>query len=69
MFRRVPYRLKQVVGRELDRLEECGVLRRVDYTDWAAPIVPVHKNDGSLRICSNYKLGINPHLINILSPG
>ena len=65
VFRRahsVPYALKEVVGRELDRLEECGVLRRVDYADWAAPIVPVHKNDGSLRICGNYKLSINPHL-------
>ena len=58
----VPFALKAKVGRELDRLEENGIIHRVEHADWAAPIVPVIKSDGSLRICGNYKLSINPHL-------
>ena len=48
----VSFAMKKKIGQELDRLEENGILRRVDYADWAAPIVPVVKSDGSLRICS-----------------
>ena len=61
--RTVPYALKQTVGRELDRLEESGVLRRVSHAEWAAPIVPVPKKDGSIRICGDYKVSINPSLL------
>ena len=43
VFRRpysIPFAIKDRVGKELDRLEEQGVLRRVDYSDWASPVVP-----------------------------
>ena len=57
--RAVPFSIK---GKELDRLEEIGTLRRGEYAAWAAPIVPVPKKDGGIRICGDYKLTINPHL-------
>ena len=56
----VPYALKEKIGKELDRLEDAGVLKKVIYSDWAAPIVPVVKKDGSIRICGDYKVTINP---------
>ena len=65
VFRRahsVPFAIKELVGKELDRLEECGILRRVDHTAWATPIVPIPKTDGTLRICGNYKMTVNLHL-------
>ena len=65
VFRRahsVPFSIREPVGKELDRLEECGILRRVEHSTWAAPIVPVPKSDGTIRICGNYKLTINPQL-------
>jgi len=38
------------------------VLEKVEFLDWATPIVPVLKSDGSVRICGNYKVIINPVL-------
>ena len=60
--RPVAYALKPLVEQELDRLEQAGVLERVDYSDWAAPIVTVPKRDGCVRICGDYKVTINPAL-------
>ena len=60
--RAVPYSIKERVGQELDRLVQEGVLRKVDRAEWAAPIVPVPKRDGALRLCGDYKVTINPHL-------
>ena len=36
-----------------------GVLEKVEFADWAAPIVPVLKDDGNVRICGDYKMTIN----------
>ena len=61
--RPVPYALRARIEQELDRLEDQGVWRRVQYSKWAAPIVPVLKNSkdplGPLRICGDYKVTIN----------
>ena len=57
--RSVPYALCQKVERELDRLEEAGVIVPTQHSDWTAPIVPVVKSNGSVRICGDYKLTAN----------
>ena len=57
--RPVPYALKERVGQELDRLEHTGVIEKIPNSEWAAPIVPVVKPDGSIRICGDYKLTAN----------
>lgn len=43
-------------------MEKAGVVERVASSDWAAPIVPVPKKDGCMRICGDYKVTINPVL-------
>ena len=55
----VPYGIQEKVERELDRLQANGVIKPVQSSDWAAPIVPVVKKDRSVRICGDYKLTIN----------
>ena len=61
--RPVPFAIKEAIGKELDKLEEQGILQKVDSSDWAAPIVPVPKKDGRFRICGDYKVTINQSLL------
>ncbi|XP_029551127.1 uncharacterized protein K02A2.6-like [Salmo trutta] len=57
--RTVPYAMKKKVEDELERLQEANVITPVQFSRWAAPIVPVLKSDGTVRICGDYKLTIN----------
>jgi len=57
--RPVPYALRAKVETELSRLEQQGVIRPVEFSQWAAPIVPIVKGDGTIRICGDYKLTVN----------
>ena len=43
----------------LERLENEGIIEPIGFSEWAAPIVPVVKRDGSIRVCGDYKLTIN----------
>ena len=60
--RKVPFAIKESVGKELDRLEEAGIVIKENYSDWAAPIIPVPKQDGSIRVCGDFTVTINPGL-------
>ena len=60
--RPVPYALRDKIGDELKRLEELGILEKIKFSEWGAPIVPVMKPDGGVRICGDYKVTINPCL-------
>ena len=44
----VPLALKQAIGEELDRLESEGIIEKVEFSEWAAPVVPVPKPDGHM---------------------
>ncbi len=57
-----PYSLRTPIKQDLKCLEESGVREKVTHSDWAAPIVSVPKPDGSVRICGNYKVTMNPVL-------
>ena len=60
--RPVPFALLGAVERELERLEKAGVVEKVERSTWAAPVVPVPKNDGHIRLCGDYKITINADL-------
>eukprot|EP00731_Ephydatia_muelleri_P017067 Em0010g165a len=57
--RTVPFALREAVEKELDCLEQEGVIKKVDHSEWAAPIVVVPKGDGQIRICGDYKVTVN----------
>ena len=57
--RPVPYAMKRNLEFELERLEREGTISPVEFSEWAAPIVPVRKPNGAVRICRDYKLTVN----------
>ena len=52
----VPYALKNKTKLEIERMVKINILEPVDVSEWANPIVPVIKEDGSIRICGDYKM-------------
>lgn len=57
--RPVSYGMEAIVGDELKRLEDLGIITPITYADWAAPIVVVRKPDHSVRICADFSTGLN----------
>ena len=57
--RPVPYALQPQVEAALKKLEADGVITPVQFSQWAAPIVPIIKSDGTVCICGDYKVTLN----------
>ena len=57
--RPVAYTLREKIETELDRLVKEGTIEPVEFSKWATPIVPIVKEDGTIRICGDYKQTIN----------
>ncbi|XP_043226576.1 uncharacterized protein K02A2.6-like [Amphibalanus amphitrite] len=55
----MPYAYKEKVEKQLQKDVESGVLEQVTHSRWAAPLVPVLKKDGTVRVCANLKLTAN----------
>jgi hypothetical protein len=55
----------------LTKLQNDGILTKVDWSEWATPVVPVIKKNGNVRLCGDFKQTINPVLTfnNTLSQG
>ena len=53
----LPYAMREMVEKELQRFETLGIIKPVKSSKWATPIVPVLKPDHkSIRICNDYKI-------------
>lgn len=57
--RQPPYALRDSIEEELNRLQRDGIIAPVEFSEWATPIVPVRKKDGTIRICGDYKTTVN----------
>ena len=58
-FRSIPFSHRSRVEQEPEHLQRSGVIEPVQFSDWAASIVPIVKPNGSVRICGDFKLPVN----------
>jgi hypothetical protein len=63
LSRPMPFALKDRVDKEISRLVSLGILRPIDRSEYASPVVPVLKRDGSVRLCVDYSVSINKQLV------
>ena len=57
--RQVPLAIRGKVEKEIDRQVAAGILEPVKFSNWATPVVPIMKKDGSVRLCGDYKITVN----------
>ena len=55
----MPYSFRAKVEEELESLQAQGIISPVQTATWAAPVVPVLKRNGKVRLCGDFKLTIN----------
>ena len=61
--RPVAHAMIQKTDEELDHLEQNDIIERIPVSDWAQPIVVVPRANGKkVRICGDFKVGINKYL-------
>lgn len=53
------YIVKDKIEHGLERLVKKGIYEPVASSKWAAPIVPIIKDDGSIHICGDYRQTVN----------
>lgn len=66
--RTVPFAYRTKLGQELDRLENLGVISRIEHSEWGTPLVTVLKKDGSLRVCADYSVTVNKFIDDVNYP-
>ena len=48
--RPVPYTIRTKYKETLDKLEQQGIIEKIEYSEWASPVVPVIKSNGDIRL-------------------
>jgi transposase InsO family protein len=51
---RIPYAYREEVTKELQEMEESGIIEP-SHSEWASPIVVARKKDGGIRLCVDYR--------------
>ncbi|KAF2887596.1 hypothetical protein ILUMI_18579 [Ignelater luminosus] len=58
----LPFAFRELVDKELDRLEAEHIITKAENNDWGTPLVPVLKADGkTFRLCADYRVTVNKY--------
>ncbi|KAL7724906.1 hypothetical protein ACLKA6_020042 [Drosophila palustris] len=60
--RPIPFAQMEKFKEEAQRLTDAGIWKPVKFSSWASPIVLAPKPGGALRICGDFKQGVNSQL-------
>ena len=62
--RQLPIHIKPIIITKLRQILSHGILEKVPQggSEWASPIVVVPKPNGDVRICADYKAGVNEQI-------
>lgn len=60
--RPVPYVLQEAVDAEYHRLESEGIVEKVEFSEWATPMVHIPKVDGATWSYGDFAVTVNPQL-------
>ncbi|XP_031358273.1 uncharacterized protein K02A2.6-like, partial [Photinus pyralis] len=66
--RQLPLAIKKRVEDELNTLQREQVITPVETSEWGTPLVPIIKNDGSLKLCGDYRLTVNRYFKQVQYP-
>ena len=55
--------MKEKIEATLEKMTKDNILKPADNSQYASPIVPVEKKDGTVRIGGDYKATLNPNLV------
>ncbi|XP_011859929.1 PREDICTED: uncharacterized protein K02A2.6-like [Vollenhovia emeryi] len=61
--RKMPFNLMPLVDKEIDKLITTGTLEKVNTSTWATPVVPVLKRNNTIRLCGDFSVTLNKHLV------
>ena len=66
--RPIPFAIKERVGKAIEKMVETGMWKPINHSEYASPIVPVIKSNGSIHLCGDYKSTVNPTLDTTVYP-
>ena len=58
----VPFAATKEINKELDRLVNIGILSKVEFSEWAAPMVSIRKISKEIWVCADFSTGLNAAL-------
>ena len=61
--RPLPFAKRERAQRQIEAMEKDGILTKIRYSPWQTPLVAIEKNDGSFRLCADYRLTTNLAII------
>ena len=59
LARSVPFAIKDAIARDIEHLQSLGIIKKVEFSRWAMPIVLVPKRDGTFLSCGDFKVTLN----------